>query len=225
MRGAVALNVGRYEILQNVWFEVSQTDAGTRLVLCDERVDASYSMTVNEVGKVIDGGIRPISGKDDAAPFEPKKLSAAQWVQVIPSGLSINKLFAAAVADPFRSFPAYRKHRFTLLLNETDRHGYKAWPMAGYEGDGGTYIFYRRPSFRRGEGLLKVAKERLAILSDEADANRLPQDDWSRFFHLPAHDRFTLNGLEWKKLTLPQVAAAVAGKVFVGCHQSVEEEF
>ena len=222
MQSAITLTAGRYPLGKEVWFEVGHTDDGIRLTLRDERVNVAYSATSNARGEVIDGSILPINGGDEAD-FQPEPLSEDRWVRVYPPGKTINDMMRKLSEAPFNNIPAFKRHEFKLLEQPEDRRGRKMWPMAGYDGDGGTYILFRRPSLYNAESLLRIESDKLVIFDDAADLNRLPKDDWMHFFQMPTRSTFSLNGQKWHKLTRLQIAAAVGGKLFVGWHKQNEE--
>lgn len=213
MIGDVSIKAGEFQIQAGVRFEVCQTDNGVSLILRDERTNACYSVRINDCGRVVYAACKPIGGqeRDDFVPVRPPQW---EWQESHPPPKDINERFREASADPLKCFEAYARYKFTLRIDTTARGAKLAWPMAGYRAEQGTYILYRRPRQFRGECLLKLLDDHRVIRADEADSNRLPPEEWQRFLNISSRKRFTLNGIEWQKMTLSEIRTAVAGRVF-----------
>ncbi|HEX8341428.1 MAG TPA: hypothetical protein VF624_11015 [Tepidisphaeraceae bacterium] len=211
MLGTVTLKAGRYPLAADVWLEIQQDDRGTSVVLCDQRTNARYFLCVDEAGEVAGGHVRPLGGKERENYRPP---TPPPPIEVVPAALRVNARLREAGSNPLICFPAHAKHRFTLWLEPRARARRQVWPIAGYEGDGGVYVMYRRRMGRRGECLIKVVGDRYVVLEDDSDPCRLPRDEWEKFLHLPARKRFTLASKSWRKMSVADLGAAVGGRVW-----------
>ena len=212
MQGSIELKAGRYHLEKSVWMHVQQNDRGVSLSLYHPLANLRYEVLVDETGVVVSGAVKPFATDIDQEP-EERQPSSAGWEEVVPSSLAINKRWREATADPLKCFPSFAKHKFTLRHGPSAREHRQGWPIAGYEGDGGIYILYRRPRYR-GEFLLRISENGRVVLNDDNDPNRMPTGDWPRFLHLAPRKHFSLNFQDWQKMTQADLAAAVGGQIF-----------